>query len=225
MKRPWRSVFRVAFFMSVATDAIAALTGSVRIRRVVKPMIMPTLAAAASPADLGLATGLTMAWIGDVALLGSDPRHFRAGIGAFALTHAGYAGSFIRRGSRPPVTTAVTITAASATGAWVFGRAAGDLAPIVRAYALAIGAMAICAAGVHGPGRRRTVSGAGLFMVSDALIGLRRFVLPPGMWSRTADLAVMITYGAAQWLIHSAPRRNAQLDPERGRADLGQGRR
>lgn len=223
MKQRWRSVCRVVFFGSVATDAVAALTGSARVRRVVKPMIMPALAAATPPTDLGLATGMAMAWIGDVALLGGGNQHFRAGIGAFALTHAGYAGSFVSRGGRPPATTAVGITAASVAGAWFFGRAAGELAPVVRAYALAIGAMAISASGVPGPSRRRTVSGAVLFMVSDALIGLRRFVLPAGAWSRAADLTVMATYGAAQWLIHSTPRRDLQPHPERLRPHLRQG--
>ena len=47
--------------------------------------------------------------------------------------------------------------------------------------------------------RRLTVAGAGLFMVSDTLLGLRKFVLtdsPPEL-----ETGVMATYTAAQFLL------------------------
>ncbi|WP_326948748.1 lysoplasmalogenase [Amycolatopsis sp. NBC_01307] len=223
--RRLRGVARRAFPWCLSADAVAALTGSAAPRWWTKPVLVPVLAAAAPPPDPGLAVGLAGSWIGDLALLGTTDRHFRAGIAAFAAAHAGYAASFAARGGRPPLRRAAPIAAAGVGGAWFFGRAAGDLAGPVRAYALAIAAMAITAAGLRGPGSRRVVTGAGVFMLSDALIGLRRFVLPP-TWSRPADLMVMLTYGVAQWLIHTPGsgegRRGA--DAERGRSDVGERR-
>ncbi|WP_328616237.1 lysoplasmalogenase [Amycolatopsis sp. NBC_00355] len=223
MKR-LRAFARRAFPVCVTADAVAAFTGSAGPRRLTKSLLVPALAAAAPPPDAGLAVGLACSWIGDLALLGSTDRHFRAGVAAFAVAHAGYAASFAARAGRPPLRRAVPITAAGVGGAWFFGRAAGALAGPVRGYALAIAAMAVTAAGLRGPGAGRAATGAGVFMLSDALIGLRRFVLPPA-WSRPADLAVMLTYGVAQWLIHtpaSAPARRGP-EPRRGRHDSGAG--
>ena len=78
-----------------------------------------------------------------------------------------------------------------------------ELAAPVFGYATILAAMAIGAhrldTTVPASARRLTMAGAGLFMVSDTLLGIRMFVFkePPAGLER----AVMATYTAGQFLL------------------------
>jgi uncharacterized membrane protein YhhN len=69
---------------------------------------------------------------------------------------------------------------------------------------MAVGALALDERRIGRPATRRIAAGAALFVLSDGLIGLRRFALPPharrGVRS-AIDAAIMATYAGGQWLI------------------------
>ncbi|WNV87938.1 lysoplasmalogenase [Umezawaea sp. Da 62-37] len=193
---------RTVFPVVAAVDCVAAVRRGTRVRRVSKPAVLAVLAAGHPPADPALAFGLAASWAGDVALLGSSDRAFRAGLGSFLVAHLGYVVALGRgsvAGSRGAV---APIMAGFATAAWFSARAAGPLGRPVAAYALTIGAMVAAASTSRGPGATRIVGGAVLFAVSDALLGAGRFALT-GTAARVAAAGVMPTYAAAQHLIHT----------------------
>lgn len=178
-----------------------------------KALLMPLLAlgvvlaarrsAFATPWPLLLAIGLS--WAGDVAL--SFPGMFVVGLGAFLLAHVAYITVFLRMPGdltpgdrtprsrpRPPLWTLVY-------AAWFVGFVAllgphtGVLLVPVALYGLVLGLMATFAAS-RGP---IMALGGALFVVSDSVLGLGRFL--PGYEFALHDLTVMSTYLAAQLLI------------------------
>lgn len=190
-----------------------------RLRFLTKPLLMPTLAASrpASAREPGsrLATATLAAqafsWGGDVALLGAGTRAFATGTGSFGLAHVAYLSGFLSRAdtSRPLLARPATKVL---LGTWlvstpVMARGAARTAPVlgfaVGGYATLLTAMAANAlrldATVPVAARRLTAAGALLFLASDTMLGLRKFVLtdpPPAM-----ETAVMATYTAAQLLL------------------------
>jgi uncharacterized membrane protein YhhN len=69
---------------------------------------------------------------------------------------------------------------------------------------MAVGALALDERRIGRSAARRIAAGAGLFVLSDGLIGIRKFALPShaSRGVRSAiDAAVMATYAGAQWLI------------------------
>ncbi|WP_157421638.1 lysoplasmalogenase [Agromyces sp. Leaf222] len=193
-----------------------------------KALLMPLLAlgvvlaarrsALRVPWLLLLAIGLS--WAGDVAL--SFPGMFVVGLGAFLLAHVAYITVFLRMPGRrspggrrrPPLWTLVY-------AAWFVGFVAllgphtGGLLVPVALYGLVLGLMATFAAS-HG--RIMAVGGA-LFVASDSVLGLGRFL--PGYEFALHDVTVMATYLAAQLLISigvlAALRASAPSSREPGR--------
>ena len=55
-------------------------------------------------------------------------------------------------------------------------------------------------------GRGQLLTGASLFLVSDTLLGVRRFLLPDR--AEGLDTAVVATYVAAQWCLGDGMRRS-----------------
>ncbi|ANJ27503.1 lysoplasmalogenase [Agromyces aureus] len=173
-----------------------------------KALLMPLLALGVvlaarrsrlkTPWLLLLAIGLS--WAGDVAL--SFDGMFVVGLGAFLLAHVAYITVFLRMPggrARPPLWTLVYAI-------WFVGFIAllgphtGVLLVPVALYGLVLGLMATFAAS-RGP--VMAVGGA-LFVVSDSVLGLGRFL--PGYEFAVRgfdlhDLTVMSTYLAAQLLI------------------------
>ena len=199
-----------AYVVAAIVDSIAATARRFRPARIVtKTALMPALAAASPPRDLGMAIGLAGSWAGDIALLGDSDRAFRTGLTSFLVAHLGYTTALARRSTPDSRKAVVPIVAASSAAAFAFARAAGPLAraagPLGRPvglYALTLGTMVAAASSVRGPGARRIFTGAALFAVSDSLLGASRFVLT-GRAAQVAAAGVMPTYAAAQWLIHT----------------------
>ena len=141
---------------------------------------------------------LAFSWLGDSLprLLDGDAA-FVVMLGCFLVAQVAYAAAFWpwRRDSilRRPVLVAPYLAAAAFLVAWCWNDA-GALGPALIIYAVAIVTMAVLATGID------AVAGTGaiLFLISDALIGLRAFAgvdLPPsGLW-------VMLTYALGQALI------------------------
>jgi len=133
---------------------------------------------------------------------GPDPA-FLAGLIAFLAGHVIYVVLFLQTwlsDTQPlawPIGLVMTL-AAAAIGAILF-RHAGALRWPVMAYVAAILAMGLAALT---SGSWLLVAGAALFMVSDAILGCERFVLPAGDGRRTlTGPAIWVLYVAAQTLI------------------------
>jgi uncharacterized membrane protein YhhN len=154
----------------------------------------------------GIVIGLLLSLVGDIALLW--PREgFLPGLVAFLLAHLAYIVAF-SRGTRlatvpAPFAAYGLVSVAILSSLWT------GLPPPLRlpvlAYVVALATMAAQAAGVAWVRRsgadaaaaRDTAVGAGLFVVSDALLAIDRFATPL-VW---AGPAILVTYWSAQALI------------------------
>jgi uncharacterized membrane protein YhhN len=150
--------------------------------------------------------GLLLSLIGDIALLW--PREgFLPGLVAFLLAHLAYIVAFSRdtrlAARAAPFVVYGLVSAAILASLW-----AGLPTPLrlpVLAYVVALATMAAQAAGVAWVRRasidaataRNTAIGAGLFVISDALLAIDRFATPLA-W---AGPAILLTYWTAQALI------------------------
>lgn len=184
-------------------------------RVLTKPLLMPTLMAslATNPkaADSPLRTSTLVAqaagWGGDVALMGHGTKPFAIGSGSFAVGHASYITGFLRNRSktRRPGPKAVAALWATTAPGMVFGAARQEtvLGPTIAGYSAML-AGTVAASTQLDPelprsARRATVLGATLFMLSDSILGTRKF-----LWKNAparVESAVMGTYTAAQFLL------------------------
>ena len=184
-------------------------------RVLTKPLLMPTLMAslATDPraADSPLRTSTLIAqaggWGGDLFLMGDGASNFVRGSGSFAVGHAAYISGFLANRSKTPRPGPKAVAALWATTSpgMVFGASRLDkkLGPAIAGYSGML-AGTVAAATQLDPAlpksaRRATIAGAALFMLSDSILGTRKFLLknpPPRLES-----AVMATYTAAQFLL------------------------
>ncbi|MDQ6641541.1 MAG: lysoplasmalogenase [Actinomycetota bacterium] len=215
------STWTLAYGGLAAVDT--ALSGSSRtsahrLRYLTKPLLMPSLAASGlvrrpgQRSRMGTATLVAQAfsWGGDVALLGEGTRVFAAGTGSFGLAHLAYVWGLRSRADSSRSLLARPGTKAL-LGMWlvstpVMARGAARTDPVlalaVSGYASLLTAMAANAlrldATMPVAARRLIAAGALLFLASDTMLGLRKFVLtdpPPALES-----LVMATYTGAQLL-------------------------
>lgn len=212
------TAFKIAYAGLAITDSILAGSADPEVKKkrvFTKPLLMPTLMASlvvnpdASKSPLQNTTLLAQAggWGGDVLLMGHDTKSFAAGSGSFALGHLAYITGFRKnRASTPqPGPKAVAALWAVSAPGMVFGAARKDkvLGPTIAAYSGVL-ASTVAAATQLDPempkdARRLTILGAALFMVSDSILGTRKFLLknpPPRI-----ETAVMATYTGAQFLL------------------------
>jgi len=144
-----------------------------------------------------LGLGLVLSAIGDV-LLAMDGL-FVQGLAAFLLAQVTYTVLFVtqRRWQPRRLPWAALILVYALVCTLVIVPAAGDMQLPVTAYMIAISLMAI-AAGFRNDGQFLWVAmGALIFMISDTLIAVGRFVTP----FEYSGIAVMSTYYLAQLLI------------------------
>jgi uncharacterized membrane protein YhhN len=204
-----------------AVDTVLAGKSSVRARRarfLVKPLLMPALAAAfvdATPGRTDLLRRSTVAaqafsWSGDVALLGKGDKAFLAGVGSFFVAHAAYITGFASaRADRDRIDPNGLKAAAAMllTSAPVMGLAARrkdpKLALPVVGYSAILATMFATSTALDpsiSPQARRTIkAGTTLFLISDSLLGVQDFLLKQK--HPALESAVMATYTAGQALI------------------------
>jgi uncharacterized membrane protein YhhN len=209
--------------LSVADTVLAGQTSRAarRSRMVVKPLLMPALRIAFSEATPGrydrlarsTKTAQGLSWAGDVALLGSGERAFLTGVGSFFGAHLAYIAGFASvrdqrakpgPSHRPGVLAALTLWTVSAP---VLGLAARRSDPKltlpVVAYAGVLSTMFASSTlvGPEVPPHARTTirAGTGLFLLSDSILGVKKFLLPGER--PVLESAVMATYTAGQALI------------------------
>lgn len=139
---------------------------------------------------------LAFSALGDVLLALEFPLQFVAGLAAFLVAQLIYTGNFLRgaqfRSQRFLIRALPLLLAASLLASQLMP-AAGPLAPAVFCYLLAITAMALSAA-AHRGNSGLLFAGAIIFMISDTLIAVNRFLMPLPM----AGTAIMVTYYGAQ---------------------------
>lgn len=144
-----------------------------------------------------LVLGLVLSAIGDVLLTMSGL--FVQGLVAFLLAQITYTVLFLRQfrwqTSRLPWAALIVIYGAACTMFIV--PAAGDMMVPITAYMIAISVMAIAAGFRNDQQFLWVAMGALIFMISDTLIAVNRFVSP----FEYSGIAVMTTYYMAQLLI------------------------
>lgn len=194
---------------ALATATSAA--GWIELHRVFKPLAMVfaiALVAARSPGlrtgggfDLKLLAALVLCLAGDVFLM--FPGYFIPGLASFLAGHLFYLALF-RQGVpwfASGRALASTLAAAVVMYGILFPHLGTVLKVAVAAYALVIALMAAQAIGRATVLRDRAAvavaAGAGLFMLSDAVLAINRFAQPLPM----AQFWVLATYYAAQVLI------------------------
>jgi uncharacterized membrane protein YhhN len=208
-----RAVATTAYAVLAAADTL--LAGSPdhrRLRLLTKPLLMPALAATLVTADRDdpavrrTLAAQALCWGGDVALMGTGRRPFLAGLASFLAAHVGYVTAFRSRSSTALLSTtggraALTAGAVLApTMALAARRSDPRLAGPVAAYGLVLATMVAASAAVPAErGGRRILMGTTLFLLSDTLLAVRKFVLDEP--SATMESAVMATYTAGQWFI------------------------
>src|SRR6478609_2067761 len=85
---------RLTYVALAAVDTTLAARGRARARRVTKPLLMPMLIPGR---DRASQRALALGCAGDVALLGSSPTAFTAGLGSFLLGHLAWISALRRR--------------------------------------------------------------------------------------------------------------------------------
>jgi uncharacterized membrane protein YhhN len=204
--------------LSLADTALVGLgPRGRRLHHVVKPLLMPVLAARlAHETDRGpvvrqvlAAQGLS--WGGDVALMGRSEARFLTGVASFLGAHVAYVAAFRSLGSGSPTTSTAgrAVLALSSVvvpaNAVLAARRDARFGVPVGVYGLVLAAMAATAASLPDSSERgRVRAGAALFLLSDSLLGAQLFLRDEP--HPALESAVMATYTTAQWLISDGAR-------------------
>lgn len=145
--------------------------------------------------------GLLLSLAGDV-LLEWPANLFVYGLGAFLLAHLAYLAAYLDASRRPaPVALLLASLVAASMFALLARSGLGALLLPVACYSLAIGSMLWRALARLGGGDSASRSswlaagGALLFVLSDSLIGINRFVAP----FEGARYAIILSYWLGQW--------------------------
>jgi uncharacterized membrane protein YhhN len=191
---------------------LAIVADHFRLRRllfVCKPLttVLILMVAALASESMGpwhkwlVVAGLAASVLGDIFLM-FEESHFVAGLASFLVAHVLYTCAFVSGA------TGLQWTASAWTGVAVIGVLLAILLPRtgalkwpVAVYAMAIGVMLLAAvAQSQTPWSERApwaLAGAILFVTSDALLALNKFVQPFAL----NRVLVLGTYFPAQWLI------------------------
>lgn len=178
------------------------------VERLAKPAAMVglltvALAAGATDSSAGrwLLLALVLGLVGDVFLLEDTPSRFVGGLAAFLVGHLAYVASFVAVGLDRPAwgwVGVVVLLVALVVGRRILPGAVAQggvaLAVPVAVYMAVIGAMAVLG---WASGRPLVGLGASLFVVSDTVLAMGKFV-QDRPWTH---VVVMVTYHLAQALI------------------------
>ncbi len=179
-----------------------------------KPLIVPGLALALLLSARGRSgqvlvvtlVALGFGWIGDLALANPGEIWFLVGLGSFLIGHVVYIVLFLRylgRGRLP--WSALALIGPFIALLLVLAPHLGGLLVPVAVYAAVITTMAITATRCS----PIVAVGAALFMISDSLLALDRFLPHAEIWQ--SGFLIMLSYIAAQGLITLGVARRASL--------------
>lgn len=174
---------------------------------VTKALLIPTLIPALFVAGAGrsvaplVIVGLVLGWFGDIALLGRGTRSFLVGLALFLIGHLSYILWFGRHVDATVLidlwwTIVPALAVLLGVGMLLWHRA-GELRLPAIVYSLVLIVSVLTTAAAVRSGWDRgllALAGASLFLVSDAILGIREFT----PWIGRAQVAVMATYIPAQ---------------------------
>ncbi|WP_349898328.1 lysoplasmalogenase [Parafrigoribacterium soli] len=183
---------------------IALVSGADAIGDFTKPVLMVLLFVAflfclprarGEVARLG-SLGILLSWLGDVALASPDDLGFILGLGFFLLAHLAYVTLFFRRLRmwRPRALALVYAVWLAAFVVLLAPHLGSLLIPVI-AYGVVLGSMGALALHCN----RWIAVGGALFVVSDSLLGLAKFLPGFALWQ--SDFLIMLSYLLAQGLI------------------------
>jgi len=172
------------------------------VRTVIKtlPLALFAMAAWMENAPWLLVAGFTLSALGDAFLAHEGDRMFMAGLGSFLTAHLLFAVLFYTLADDLagawPIVTGICVFALGFGTALV--RQAGPLAFPVAVYVLAIAGMGITASATGG----WVLAGAISFMISDALLGIEKFLLQKeSHWQVLTSPGVWVLYIGGQAMI------------------------
>jgi uncharacterized membrane protein YhhN len=173
--------------------------------------------AEAGPYRRWIAIGLLFSLAGDM-LLQWSPELFVFGLGAFLLGHLAYLMAYLSDSRRfAPLALLLALIAGGSMFATLASAGLGSLLIPVALYALAISAMLwralarVSCASISRQSAYLAAIGAALFVLSDSLIGINRFVSP----FAGAHYAIILTYWLGQWgITASALYRRATVEKD-----------
>jgi len=207
----------ILFFLLLLIDLIALASGMQSIHFWTKPLLMPVLGLyvylklSGNPSSLWLLTlsGILLAWAGDVFLLFEykNPSFFLFGLASFLGTHICYI--FVFRKLIEPFSgwwlknswLWLAVVGYGITLVYILWNNLGAMKIPVMVYASCISIMVILSLRLQ-TGMKKQVwiyfsLGAFLFIISDSILALNKFLQPVDF----AAPAIMLTYGLAQYLI------------------------
>jgi uncharacterized membrane protein YhhN len=201
--------------MLTLIDVAAISYGFTDVHFVAKPLLIPTLICLlifsnkADKEKWWILTGLFFSFLGDVFLLYEykSPLFFIFGLASFLFTHICYIIYFVRIKSsqvsllRQQLWLAALVLAYGCSLVMLLYPGLGDLKFPVIIYAAVICTMLLCSLHVfYKTGRPANVffvMGALLFVISDSLLAVNKFLSPLSM----SGVYIMLTYCAAQFCI------------------------
>jgi uncharacterized membrane protein YhhN len=189
-------------------DWYAVARGDRRTETIAKPLVLVSLIVVAvvlgapdSTAGIWLLVALFFGLVGDIALLGDSVARFQAGLAAFLVGHLAFVVCFVELGLNTrwwsPFGLAALVIALVATSRVLpeTHQASGPALSVpVAVYMAAIGAMLILA---WCTGEPLVAAGATVFVASDAILSVNRFVRPVPH----GRLLLMVAYHVGQALI------------------------
>lgn len=205
---------RWLFFLFLIADLFLIMAGKNDLRWMTKPGIVAVLLAVLLLSKKNVKTRYRWPWIlallfslaGDVFLMFSSEGAFLGGLASFLLAHLAYIGLFVQlsafaEGSRKNIIVAFLLTGAAFVLFYaLIVRHSGEMYAAVLCYSVVILVMwmtAFIKSCQVRPLNRLLMTGAALFVISDAILGYNLFVSSGLMLS----LLVMLTYGLAQYCI------------------------
>ncbi len=209
-----KKVTLYAVVLVFVAELIAVTLNLITLNIVIKPLIMISLAAyylvSTQQRSTLFLVAIFFCWVGDVLLLFKPELFFIAGLVAFLTGHVLYILCYQQmrwNESKNPllgpqkVRFALPIVLAGTGLVVVLYPVLGELKIPVMIYALVITTMALQALFRFGYTTNKSFAlvfiGAILFMVSDSLLAINKFLMPV----QFASLGIMATYMVAQYLI------------------------
>lgn len=212
-----KKIALLLFVMASLGEIMSILLGYEVLHQISKPTIMVTLIAyywfeSKSDRSLALIVAMIAAWIGDMLLMFAEKNemYFIIGLGAFLVTHVMLILAFKQFRSEnagnplrgvQSIRMAFPILLAGTGLIIVLYPALGALKFPVVVYAIVLMIMVLNALYRYGRTNFRsmitTFAGALLFMMSDSILAINKFLMPIG----NAGLWIMLTYCLGQFLI------------------------
>lgn len=214
MKR--QTIFILFFLIVSVGDLIAIGISNQQLQSICKPLILLSLIgyylASVEVRSMVLIRALFFSWVGDVLLMFSSRAEifFITGLIAFLISHLLFIQSYRQHRNSTignellgtqKVRYALPIVLASTGLIVILFNSLGPLQIPVMGYALVLCVMVLTALFRYGRTNSQsfwmTFMGAGLFMISDSMLAINKFLSPIA----GAGFMIMLTYIAAQYLI------------------------